>query len=48
MKQASMDESILSGFFLPTSVHVTLYFYVSSTVQQKYQNTDFLYVYLYV
>ena len=47
MKQASMDESILS-VFLPISVHVTLYFYVSSTVQQKYQNTDFLYVYLYV
>ena len=43
-KWACRDESIV--FFFPYLIHIALYFYVSSTVQQKNQNTDFLYVYL--
>ena len=43
-KQACRDESIVS--FFPYLIHIALYFYVSSTVQQKNQIPDFLYVYL--
>ena len=44
-KQACGDERIVS-IFSSTSMHIALYFYASSTVQQKNQYTDFLYVYL--
>ena len=39
---------VLTGgsLFFPYLIRITLYFYVSSTVQQKNQITDFLYVYL--
>ena len=33
--------------FLPISMYIALYLYVSSTVQRKNRNTDFPYTYIY-
>ena len=44
-KQACRDESIVS-VFSPISIHSALYFYASSSVQQKNQTIDFLYIYI--
>ena len=47
MKQACRDEIIVSLFFSPIATYIMLYFYISSTVKQKNQYTDFLYIYIY-
>ena len=45
-KQACRDEGIVSLFFFSIAVYIALYSYVSSTVKQKNQYTDFLYIYI--
>ena len=47
MKQACRDEIIVSLFFSPIATYIMLYFYISSTVKQKNQYTDFPYNYIY-
>ena len=47
-KQACRDEGIVSLFFFSIAVYIALYSYVSSTVKQKNQYTDFLYIYIYI
>ena len=47
MKQACRDEIIVSLFLSPIATYIMLYFYISSTVKQKNQYTDFLYNYIY-
>ena len=47
-KQACRDEDIVSLFFFSIAVYIALYSYVSSTVKQKNQYTDFLYIYIYI
>ena len=46
-KQACRDEGIVSLFFFSIAVYIALCSYVSSTVKQKNQYTDFLYIYIY-
>ena len=45
-KQACRDEGIVSLFFFSIAVYIALYSYVSSTVKQKNQYSDFLYIYI--